>query len=258
LSFFLAPFVLALVLTLATLRQADDRRRLQGLYDELRRAHDQLADLHHQARELAVTQERNRLAREIHDTLAHYLTVIVVQLEAAEKLGVERLDTAVTHTRRARRLALECLAEVRRSVGALRATTPDELSLPHALRKLADEFSEGTGLIVRLELGLDDERLAPEVQLALFRAAQEGLTNVVRHARASEVSVALDREDESVALTVRDDGVGPGESEEAAPAGFGLRGLQERVALLGGRLTFGPAAQQGSQLEVVLPVGSST
>lgn len=86
-SFFLAPYVIAVVLTLSILRQAADRKRLQSLYDELRAAHEQLQEMHERARELAINQERNRLAREIHDSLAHYLTVMSVQLEAAEKLA---------------------------------------------------------------------------------------------------------------------------------------------------------------------------
>jgi signal transduction histidine kinase len=194
LSFFLAPYVLAVVLTLGTLRQAAARRQVQTLYDELRLAHEQLQALHEQAREAAVAEERNRLAREIHDSLAHYLTVINVQLEAAEKLGPDRADRALEQVRRARRLAVECLQEVRRSVAALRAANLEELSLPRALSKLATEFRESTGLAVQLELAVpDDVRLAPETALALYRAAQEGLTNVQRHARAASVHLPCAR-----------------------------------------------------------------
>ena len=95
------------MLTLATIRQAADRRRLQALYDELSLAHDELQALHRQARQLAVeTEERNRLAREIHDSLAHYLTVVNLQLEAAEKLGERSGGQGLEQVRRARRLTI--------------------------------------------------------------------------------------------------------------------------------------------------------
>src|SRR5207247_4514766 len=115
------------------LQQATNRRRLQALYDELREAHAELQAFQHQAQELAVTAERNRLAREIHDSLAHYLTVINLQLEAAEKLSGDRPTEAIAHVGRARRLTIESLQEVRRSVAALRARTFEELSLRSAL-----------------------------------------------------------------------------------------------------------------------------
>lgn len=254
LSFFLALYVVAVALTLSTLRQAEHRLQLQRLYDELKAAHEQLQALHQQARELAVTQERNRLAREIHDSLAHYLTVINVQLEAAEKLVPHQIAMGLEQVRRARRLAVECLQEVRRSVAALRAATLDELSLPRALKKLAAEFSESTRIPVQLEVAVpDDVRLAPETALALYRAAQEGLTNVQRHARATAVHVSLARDNGSLALTVQDDGLGPTEHGEAENAGLGLLGLRERVELLGGQISFGRGDSGGSRLIITLP-----
>ncbi|MBA2451068.1 MAG: sensor histidine kinase [Chloroflexi bacterium] len=258
LSFFLAPYVVAVVLTLATVRQAADRRRVQALYDELRGAHEQLQALHRQVRAAAVAEERNRLAREIHDSLAHYLTVINVQLEAAEKLGPAQRDRSLDAVRRARRLTLESLREVRRSVAALRAATLEELSLPRAIDKLADEFRASTGIAVELRLAAaDDLPLAPEAALALYRAAQEGLTNVQRHARAATVCLSLAAHNGSVELSLQDDGIGPPEANGAGERGFGLLGLRERVELLGGRLSFGRAPSGGSRLAVVVPAGGS-
>jgi signal transduction histidine kinase len=252
-SFFLAPYVVAVVLTLATLRQVADRRRVQALYDELRGAHEQLQTLHRRARDAAVAEERNRLAREIHDSLAHYLTVINVQLEAAEKLGPAQ-PRALESVRRARRLALECLREVRRSVAALRAATLEELSLPRAVDKLAREFAESTGIAVELRLAApDDVRLAPEAAQALYRVAQEGLTNVQRHARAATVCLSLAAHNGGVELAVQDDGVGPSAESGHATDGFGLLGLRERVELLGGRLSFGRAPSGGSRLAASVP-----
>ncbi|MBI4213327.1 MAG: sensor histidine kinase [Chloroflexi bacterium] len=255
-SFFLAPYVIAIALTYGLVRQAGERQRLQALYDELSEAHGQLQDLHQQGAELVVTQERNRLAREIHDSLAHYLTVLTIQLEAADKLGASQPERALDHVRRSRRLASDCLEEVRRSVAALRASTLDELSLPHALEKLAAEFGGTTGLAVDLDVNVsEDARLAPETAMALYRAAQEGLTNVQRHARASRVRISLRRREGSLELLVRDDGIGPSgaSSSPGLVGGFGLLGLQERVALLGGELELATAPAGGALLSVRLP-----
>lgn len=253
LVFLLAPYVAALALIHTALSQAAGRRRVQGLYDELHTAHEQLQALHRRAREAAVAEERNRLAREIHDTLAHYLTVINLQLEAAEKLG-DAPGRAGEQVQRARRLTLECLQEVRRSVAALRASTLDELSLPAALERLVAEFARGTGIDVQLELRIaEDERLPPEVALALYRVAQEGLTNVHRHARAGHVRIALARHGGEFELVVQDDGVGPERADTNGEGGFGLLGLRERVELLGGRLGFGSGPSGGGRLAVTLP-----
>jgi signal transduction histidine kinase len=243
-SFFLAVYVVGAVLTITTLRQAADRRRAEELYRT--------------ARELAVTEERNRLAREIHDSVAHYLTVVNVQLEAAEKLSAEQPERALEQVRRARRLTLESLQEVRRSVAALRASTLEELSLPRALRRLAAEFGESTGIAVEVEVAIpDDARVAPEAALALYRAAQEGLTNVHRHAGASAIRLSLARGNGHLTLVVQDDGVGPPADETPEHGGFGVLGLRERVELLGGQVSFGPAhpqgARRGARLAVMLP-----
>lgn len=260
-SFFLGPYVVAELLTLATIRQAAGRRQVQALYDRLSAAHEELQALHRQARELAVIQERNRLAREIHDSLAHYLTVINVQLEAAQKLGGGQAQFALQHVARARRLAMECLQEVRRSVQSLRATSLEELSLPMALQKLVDEFAEGTGLAIQLYVALPDSlRLPAELAQALYRAAQEGLTNVHRHARATRATVSLSLTDSRVELVVEDDGVGPpadGQPREDQTSGWGLLGMRERIDLLGRTLSFGPRPSAGSRLAVTLPLEDS-
>jgi signal transduction histidine kinase len=252
--FLLAPYVLTLVLTLATIRQAADRHRVERLYAELNAAHQQLKALHEQAREAAVTQERNRLARDIHDILAHYLTVINIQLEASEKLAGIEPERALEHVQRARRLALECLREARRSVAALRAATLEELSLPVALKRLATEFSESTGIRVQLALSVpDDVRLPQAVALALYRAAQEALTNIHKHARATTAHLTFSTDSSRFLLTIEDDGVGPPEENKTDHEGIGLLGLRERVDLLGGTLNFGPGHSGGSRLSVVLP-----
>jgi signal transduction histidine kinase len=242
LSFFLAPYAVAVILSLAIVRQEHARRSIQTLYDQLTVAHHELQVLHQEVRSAAVAEERNRLAREIHDSLAHYLTVANVQLEAAEKLGVERAHAALEHVRRARRLTLDCLQDVRRSVAALRAATLEELALEPSIRRLVTDFAESTGLRVQLKIVMaTDVPLPADVAQALYRAVQEGLTNVHRHAHASKVQITLEGSAECVVLDMLDDGTGTtvtSNGRQPAATGYGLIGLRERVALLDGHLSF--------------------
>jgi signal transduction histidine kinase len=252
----LVVWAAAVLPVFASLRQSAARRHVEALYAELRTAHEQLAVLHQRAREAAVAEERNRLAREIHDTLAHYLTVVNVQLEAAEKLAPNQPARSLEAVGRARRLTLECLQETRRSVGALRAATIEELALPGALVQLTREFGESTGIDVTLDLGnVATLRLSPEAAQALYRTVQEALTNVQRHAHATHARVTIAAPNGVVTLRVEDDGVGPKPYQDAdAREGFGLIGLRERVALLGGQLDFGPGHHAGACLTVTLPI----
>ncbi|MBI4311709.1 MAG: sensor histidine kinase [Chloroflexi bacterium] len=258
LSFFLGFYIVGALMTWAAIQQAGQRQRIQALYQDLQAAYAELQALQEQARQTAVVQERNRLAREIHDTLAHYLTVVNLQLEAAEKLGPVKVDQALEQVRRARRLTVDCLQEVRRSVAALRSSDLEALSLPNALRKLVAEFSENTGLAITLQSDVgDDARLPPETSLTLYRAAQEGLTNVHKHARATSARIGLSQRNGNLELTVEDNGIGPeganATSRTNVGTGLGLLGLRERVDLLDGEVKFGAGAAGGSLLRVILP-----
>jgi signal transduction histidine kinase len=261
LSFFLAPYAVAITLCLAIVRQEQARQRIQSLYDQLRLAHTELQALHAEVRSAAVAEERNRLAREIHDSLAHYLTVANVQLEAAEKLGASRAEAALEHVHRARRLTLDCLQDVRRSVAALRSATLEELAPEQSLRRLVFDFGASTGIHAQFRSTVTDgSALAPEQAQTLYRAVQEGLTNVQRHAHATQVCISLARVADGVELLIDDDGVGPMPRSDGlrhAPSGFGLLGLRERVALLEGQLEFGPAPGGGSRLRMCVPTRHS-
>lgn len=258
LSFFLAPYAVAVILSLAIVRQERARERIQALYDQLRVAHDELQALHREVRSAAVAEERNRLAREIHDSLAHYLTVANVQLEAAEKLGPDRAQAALEHVRRARRLTLECLRDVRRSVAAMRAATLEELAIEPSIRRLVGEFAESTGLNVRLTFEIaNSAALSLDLAQTLYRAIQEGLTNIHKHAHASDVDLRLCRSNESLVLEIHDNGVGTtvtANGHHPDASGYGLVGLRERVALLDGTVSFGPSPAGGSCLTVTLPI----
>ncbi len=207
-------------------------------------------------REVAALEERNRLAREIHDTLAQGLTGIVVQLEAVERVAAKQPARATTSLDRAKKLARHCLEEARRSLWNLRPTPLEQLSLCEALNQEATRINEQDGLRVNLLVLGEERRLAPHVELNLFRIAQEGLTNVQRHARARTATVQLMFDAESVALVVSDDGVGglSGASGGGRQAGLGLVGMRERVHLLGGELRIESPPGQGTFISVKVPL----
>lgn len=248
-------FITAFVFVVAFVRltQAAELAQLRAetLAAELAEANRQLGEYVIQAEELATTQERNRLAREIHDNLGHYLTVVNVQINAARALLDKDPARADAALQKAGRLTQEGLAAIRQSVSALRESPLGRRSLPDAVAELATE-TQAAGVVAELHVEGSARRLDARTGLTLYRAAQEGLTNVRKHARASRVDLTLDyRDPDSVSLTVRDNGVGSVGQEN--PPGFGLLGLQERARQLGGHVTVQSAAGEGYCLTVQLP-----
>ena len=232
------------------------------LLQELQATHQQLQAYAARAEVLAVAEERNRLAREMHDTLGHRLTVAAVQLEGAQKL-VERDPAKATQMiGTVREQVLEGLHELRRTVAALRTPLEEELPLRSALARLVSNFREATGIQTELALPATIPDLPADHRQALYRAAQEALTNVQRHANANHarVEVALfgDKQtaagkiDTAIQISIGDDGIGL--DETASTRGYGLRGLAERATHLGGVLHIQPQSAGGTQLVMRLPL----
>ena len=246
-----AGVVFVFVFTQVALREQQARAEVERLAADLRAANDKLREYAVQVEELATAKERNRLAREIHDSLGHYLTVINVQIEAARAVIGNDPPRALDALRKAQSLAQEGLADVRRSVAALRASPTEDRPLPEALAALAAE-NRASGLLTELAVTGAPRPLPPQTELTLYRAMQEGLTNVRKHARASRVDIALDYGDnERVRLVVHDNGVGG--SPDGRPGGYGLLGVRERTHLLGGEVRTRSVDGQGFTLEVELP-----
>ena len=242
-------FVFFIAISVSLIQQQQERQRAERLLAELEAAHHQLQAYAVQVEALAVAEERNRLAREIHDSLGHYLTTITVQLEAAGKLVAVRPERAAEAIATAQGLAREGLAEVRQSVAALRASPLDMASLGEAIGELVETLHAG-GIVTTFTIEGEAHPLPIQTRMALYRAAQEGLTNVRKHANASAVQVALAYEPERVVLTISDNGTGQRGQETE---GFGLLGLRERVALLGGSLEAGDRPEGGFRLRVEMP-----
>ncbi len=216
---------------------------------ELAAANRKLAEYATQAEELATVKERNRLARELHDSLGHYLTVIHVQLDAAQtQLDLDR-ERARSALGKAMRLTHEGLEDVRRSVRALRTSAMLERSLPEAIKELTLDLSSA-GTAVNFSLKGAPRALSAPIELALYRTAQEALTNVRKHANATQTQIELEYEPERVRLSIRDDGRGSG---DGPVLGFGLLGVRERVTLVGGELRL--RSNPGFELELQVPTG---
>ena len=199
--------------------------------------------LNQQVAELATVRERNRIAREVHDSLGHYLTIANVQLEAARGTP----DGRDARLEKVQQLLRDGLTELRSSVSLLREGASDVKPFAQALDGLVAECN-ATGLAADLTTEGSARPLPTEVGFTLFRAAQEALTNVRRHARAKKVSVQLHYADARVKLRVRDDGVGG-----APKPGNGLKGLEERLAQVGGTLAVAAPQTSGFELTVEVP-----
>jgi signal transduction histidine kinase len=224
------------------------RQHNQQLLEELRATQNQLQDL-------AVAEERNRLAREMHDALGHHLTVAVVQLEGAQRLISTDPDRAARMIGTMRDEMKEALAELRRTVAALRGPLEDAEGAPFeaVLTRLAQTFQDSTGLAVHLDLPDAFPTLPARHRLALYRAAQESLTNAKRHAAAQQVWLTVSAAQGHITLTAADDGKGLGDPVETREGGYGLRGLRERAAELGGELALEMRPGGGAQVRFSLP-----
>jgi signal transduction histidine kinase len=214
---------------------AEANRQLEATLAENAGLHKQLLA---QAREAGILDERQRLAREIHDTLAQGLTGIITQLEAAAQPGKPAAERN-RHRAAAMRLARESLSEARRSVHALRPEPLDRARLPEALAEVSRRWTDLHQIPVQLVTTGQVCPVGPEVELALLRTAQEALANVAKHARAGRAGLTLSYLGDEIALDVRDDGTGfePGRTgHPGRPGGFGLTAMRQRVEALSGTL----------------------
>ena len=246
---FCAGLVFVTIFTQLAVNATKAQAEVQRLATELEKANQKLRQYAIQVEELATTKERNRLAREIHDSLGHYLTVINIQLEAARVVIGTDPSLALEALGKAQTLTKEGLGEVRHSVAALRASPLETSSLVEAIARLVQE-SCNAGIITEFKLEGEATKLSSPLELTLYRAAQEGLTNMRKHSLASQADLALDYSDSSkVRLLISDNGQGTDEME----GGFGLLGLRERVQLLNGTTLLRSAPGQGFHLELELP-----
>jgi len=220
-------------------------------------ANTQLARYAAALEQLTISRERNRLARELHDTLAHTLSALAVQLEAAHVLW--ETDPAKSHVLLDQSLALTRtgLVDARRAIQSLRAAPLQDLGLTLAVDTLAESVAARSGIALDLYTPQPITKLTPEVEQAVYRIADEALANVTRHAQARHVSVKLfPSGSHQIKLIIADDGQGFDPAQSASNGHYGLKGLHERAGLIGATLAIESQPGQGTRVELTVEAGS--
>jgi signal transduction histidine kinase len=247
-----AALVFVAFFVLMVQRADEARQRSEELLAQLQSAHDQLQTYANQAEDLAIANERTRLARDLHDSVAQTLYGLTLQAEAASrKLAAGQPDAVKEHLHAIQEDARQTLQETRLLIFELRPPVLESHGLAAALKERLDAVETRGGLRMQLDLQ-DVQGLEPEVETGLYRIAQEALNNAARHAAASELHVRLAQNAPGVTLQITDNGRGfdPG----AIPAGsLGLLGMAERVQQMNGRLTIDSATGEGTTINVEVP-----
>ena len=226
-------FVLYMILLFIS--QKDENERIRKLNEQLNQANEQLRDYAINMERMTEMRERNRLAREIHDTLGHTLTGIIMGTDA----GLALFDVAPEESKKRMQIvaqsARDGLTDVRRSIKALRPDTLERFTLEQALEGLVENFRITTSSEVAYYQEAEELKLDTDEEDALYRVVQEGLTNAVRHGKANRIEIRITRTGNVVTVSIRDNGTGCDRPEE----GFGLRHMRERLEMLGGTIAYG-------------------
>ena len=244
-SALLFAFILAFVLLLvgAVLAEHESRTKLVT-------AHRRLRDYALQIENQAILQERNRIAREIHDSVGHYLTAQSIQLENTAFFLTPEPDKAANHLAKARNLGKEALANIRASVATLRKNPLQERALETTLEQLIADFKLNSDIIINSQIDLASS-LASDLNTAIYRIIQEALTNITKHSQATMVELCLQEKAGKINLLVKDNGCGFNPMENTT--GFGLQGMQERTEALDGNFMVISEYGKGCQIEVKIP-----
>ncbi len=232
----------------------EQSEKMTLLLQQIQQANAELMAAREKEKELTIAEERVRMARDLHDGLGHHLTALSIQLQAAEKLVRANPDLAAESVHNARGEVQAALKEVRQSVGALRESPVELHNLPQAIAALVAETGQRSGLQGSFTQEGQPTELSPAAAMTLFRAVQEGLTNVQKHAAgARQISVRLAYTEKGTRLVVENDGRPAAGDSQSPSGGFGLAGLRERAHLLGGSLECGPRAEGGFRIAISLP-----
>lgn len=234
-------------------RQLEERERAENALlqldrsrSDLEKAYQKLIEVSKEREQLAAAEERSRLARELHDTLAHTLTAVIVSLEAGKKIIGKEPVKALAEISKSQEQARKGLDEVRLTVKALRPADLENLHFKTALKGLARDY-HGSGVNIRYDLG-ENHELPPSLQTTLYRIIQESITNSIRHGQASNITVRLQLDERNIQLEVEDDGRGCDNLIE----GYGLQGIRERVAAFGGKVWFKNLKGGGFLVKLIL------
>lgn len=235
------------------LRANAARQRSEQLLADLQSAHRQLQTYANQAEELAIANERTRLARDLHDSVAQTLYGLTLQAEAASrKLNTGQNEVVASYLTAIQEDARQTLQETRLLIYELRPPILEKSGLTAALQARLDSVEARSGLTMQVSL-VDVGRLPEKVETGLYRIAQEALNNAAKYAQAQTLTVQLHREDGQLCLKISDDGIGF-EPTAVSPGRIGLQGMAERVAQMNGRLTIDSTPGQGTTILVEVPL----
>ena len=255
----LGAFAIFVFIGYLTRRSNQAYYTIEAINTDLQESNMQLRDYSKNVRQLAISEERNRMAREMHDSLGHSLTVAVVQLEGAEKLIPKDPQRAAGIIAKMREQLKAALGELRQTLSTLREDEIEEEeetgNLAMALTELKQNFSAATGLEIELIMPDNLPNLSQDERHALYRVAQEGLTNVQRHAQATQAVLRLTANRDETILQVQDNGRGLPETVQDGR--FGLRGLAERAKVHNGTFEIGNRPEGGAELKFVIPVSNA-
>lgn len=248
-------FIILMIFIIQT--QIDEKTQIRSLYEklfqtaqELKIANIQLQEYSAKSEEMAKTKERNRLAREIHDTIGHALTGISTGLEACIELINWDVDRTKTQLKKISQLAKEGLIDVRRSVRELRPDTLERFSLIPAIQNLCDEINSCTSVNIEFFVNGEVPRCDADEEETIYRVVQESITNAVRHGDARDIKIVIEFENGYVNISITDDGRGCSFIKE----GFGLKHMRERVEMLRGNITFENGNTSGFVIKVNIPI----
>ena len=242
--------VFALLLINALIAERQSREQLEIAHDKLALTHEQLRHYALRIEDQATLQERNRIAREIHDGLGHTLAAQTIQLNNALLFWKSEDEKALEFLKQAKQLGSEALLEIRKSVSVLRSNPLQGLSLESAIDKLLQNFQRMTAIKVSNSIRLP-VLLSQEMNTTLYRIVQESLTNIHKHADATVVTVGLQQHAGQIYLSIADNGKGFDPAKNTT--GFGLQGMRERVAAAGGQFAIYSKSGNGCRISVSLP-----
>lgn len=231
-AFFL--LINALILVIANFAQynRDEKEKKELLYNELLKTHKKLKEYSDKVEELAAIEERNRIARDIHDTLGHNMTALIMQMEMSSHMMDEDINRAKELIDSAKKMARQGLLSVRKVVETLRV---EEIKKEvNSIQGLIEEFSSAAGIEIEFEVLGNPIKIHPDIDITLYRIVQEALTNAVRHGKATMINVRIGYMNDIIEFEIKDNGFGAEKLEE----GYGLKGMKERVNSLKGNIEF--------------------
>lgn len=253
----LSTFSLMTLLALSNYikEEVKGKRRAQDLYDklrlsenELKKAKEDLEIYANSIEELTLLRERNRISREIHDSVGHSLSTAIIQLGAIEKMAKQNGEVASSLAKNLGEFMKNSLQEVREAVRALKPREFEKYEGILAIEELAKNFQKLTGVVVKLRYSKENGSLNSDNSFVIYRVAQEFMSNSLRHGKATEINIFMSFNEDNLIITLRDNGIGAEEIER----GIGLQSIWERVSELGGQISYNTSKGQGFLLKVIL------